>query len=437
MTTCAVEGIDIDDVVITAALDSRPARETDPQRETQALRSLAGLMVDRGEEVLPKFVDLALDLCDCVAAGLSLYEPTSDGGIFRWRHLRGIFRRFEGVTTPRCFSPCGVTLDRHEPVLCTHPERYYSWIAEAGLTVPEVLLVPLYLGNDEPFGTLWVVAAQTGHFDMRHARTMIEIATLVSVALRLSDRPALSASLADMPEEQRLSALLLKLERFESLDAADRTALIGASCRRRTIRRGDVVAAEVGTTIAVESGFVGEYRTFRDRHRQIVRLHVSGDLLPVVDARLGFEALSDLEITEWSTPILKAAGRERPAIARALDCARVMGDAMFYRWVAVLGGRSANVRIAHFFYELYVRLRDVGLASNHGYRMPLTQQNIASICGLSLVHTNKTLRNGLFEIARFTSGQVEIADLDALRYVAEFDLEPATLGRRIALRASR
>jgi hypothetical protein len=35
-----------------------------------------------------------------------------------------------------------------------HPERVYDWIAEANIIVPEVLLVPLYLGGKAPLGTL-------------------------------------------------------------------------------------------------------------------------------------------------------------------------------------------------------------------------------------------------------------------------------------------
>jgi hypothetical protein len=50
-------------------------------------------------------------------------------------------------------------------VLSRHPERVYDWIAEAIIIVPEVLLVPLYLGGKGPLGTLWIVSDREGHFD--------------------------------------------------------------------------------------------------------------------------------------------------------------------------------------------------------------------------------------------------------------------------------
>jgi hypothetical protein len=40
------------------------------------------------EEVLPRLVDPAMELAGGEAAGLSLFEPDSGAGVFRWRHLQ-------------------------------------------------------------------------------------------------------------------------------------------------------------------------------------------------------------------------------------------------------------------------------------------------------------------------------------------------------------
>ena len=122
-------------------------------------------MADRPDEVLPRFVDLALEMTGGVSAGLSLYEEHPAPGVFRWHCLRGELEPFNGATTPRDFSPCGVTLDRNAPVLSRQPECVYDWIAEANIIVPEVLLVPLYLGGAAALGTLWIVSDREGHFD--------------------------------------------------------------------------------------------------------------------------------------------------------------------------------------------------------------------------------------------------------------------------------
>ncbi|HJT44287.1 MAG TPA: HWE histidine kinase domain-containing protein [Rhizomicrobium sp.] len=172
-------------VYITSELDRRPAKAVDNLQAKRALLDLAARMVDRPEEVLPRFVDLAMELTGGVSAGLSLYEENPAPGVFRWRYLRGTLSPFDGATTPRNFSPCGITLDQNRPVLSSHPERFYDWISDAGIVVPEVLLVPLYLGGAEPLGTLWIVSDIEGHFDSGHAQLATELASFAGIALRM------------------------------------------------------------------------------------------------------------------------------------------------------------------------------------------------------------------------------------------------------------
>lgn len=184
------------DVYITEELDRRPPRKANYLQEKLALQELAARMAHQPEEILPRFVDLAMQITGGVSAGLSLYEANPAPGVFRWRFLRGILAPFENATTPRNFSPCGVTLDRNGPVLSSHPERVYDWISSADIVVPEVLLVPLYLGGKEPLGTLWIVSDKEGHFDRGHARAMTELASFVGIALRmLNSERQLSAAL--------------------------------------------------------------------------------------------------------------------------------------------------------------------------------------------------------------------------------------------------
>lgn len=173
------------EVFISSELARRQPKKTDYLSEKLALQELAARMVDEPSQVLPRFVELAMQMTDGVSAGLSLYEEEPAPGIFRWHHLCGSLAAFEGATTPRHDSPCGVTLDQAAPVLTRHSERLYSWIADANITVPEVLLVPLFLGGPEPLGTLWIVSDDEGHFDSGHARVATELATFVGIALRM------------------------------------------------------------------------------------------------------------------------------------------------------------------------------------------------------------------------------------------------------------
>jgi two-component sensor histidine kinase len=189
-------------VFITDELLKRPPRRGDAGRTKEALQALAARMVDDPADVLPHFVDLAMNLTQGVSGGLSVYDAETAPDIFEWRHLRGTLARFETATTPRDHSPCGVTLDCNLPTLAAYPERVYGWIADAGIVVPEVLLVPLYIGG-APLGTLWVVSDEDGHFDGGDAQTLSELAGFVGIALRMAQN---EASLRQALDEQETVA---------------------------------------------------------------------------------------------------------------------------------------------------------------------------------------------------------------------------------------
>lgn len=94
--------------------------------------------------------------------------------------------KFSGATTPRHYSPCGITLDRRMPILVQRPERVYTWLQEADVSLPECLLVPLYIGADVPLGTLWIVSEDEGHFDGKHADALADLAGFAGPALRMA-----------------------------------------------------------------------------------------------------------------------------------------------------------------------------------------------------------------------------------------------------------
>lgn len=192
----------VPDLFITRELARRTGSRADHRLESLALQELAARMAAEPEAVLPRFVELALEMTGAVSAGISLLDDEPAPATFRWISLRGSLAAFEGTTTPRDFSPCGVTLDRDEPTLSRRPERVYGWIADAGLTIPEVLLVPLHVGA-AALGTLWIVSDWEGRFDSGHARSLTELAAFVGIALRMSrTEQALQQAL----EEQRTIA---------------------------------------------------------------------------------------------------------------------------------------------------------------------------------------------------------------------------------------
>ena len=170
---------------VTDQLWERTASDPDYLREKLALQDLAQEMADRPAEVIPRLVELAMDACGGNSAGVSILE--SENEEFRWFGLKGVLQAFEGAKTPRNDSPCGVCMDLVEPILMDRPERAYSWIRDANITVPEVLLIPLTLKNGTALGTLWIVSEQPGVFNAGHARVLRELAAFAALALHMID----------------------------------------------------------------------------------------------------------------------------------------------------------------------------------------------------------------------------------------------------------
>lgn len=253
MNSTKAPALDLAEVYITDELTRRPPSAADHLREKIALQELAARMADDPEKVLPRFVDLAMEIAGGVSAGISLYEPSPAPGVFRWRYLRGTLAPFNEATTPRDFSPCGITVDRNAPTLSLHPERFYDWISNANIVVPEALLVPLHFDGPVPMGTLWIVSDQEGHFDSSHTRAATELAGFVSIALRmLRSKQQLQKAL----EEQRtfakemnhrvknLFAMTEGMIRLTGKEAADKTDMVRMLAgRMRSLARAHALAS--------------------------------------------------------------------------------------------------------------------------------------------------------------------------------------------------
>lgn len=242
---------------------------------------LAARLADASGEVLPRFVELAMEMTGGVSAGLSIFDAEREPHLFRWKHLHGSLARFEGATTPRSNSPCGVTLDAGMPILVAHPERLYDWIAAENLFLPEVLLVPLAAGGDQ-LGTLWVVGDSNGHFDSGDAQAMADLAVFVGMALLVRKREEESRRALEEQEivaqemSHRLRNLFAVTEgmiRGSARSAASPAAMAEAlSGRLHALARADsLVRRKVG-----DSGAVLEEKDLGDLIRAVVSAHGAG-----------------------------------------------------------------------------------------------------------------------------------------------------------------
>jgi CRP-like cAMP-binding protein len=84
-----------------------------------------------------------------------------------------------------------------------------------------------------------------------------------------------------------------------------------------------------------------------------------------------------------------------------------------------LGRRTALERTAFLLLHLFLRAEEAGLVKDACIQFPFTQQHVADTLGMSLVHTNKTLKRlFLTKAVRWKDRIFEVLDRTTLVKIA-------------------
>lgn len=229
----------------------------------------------------------------------------------------------------------------------------------------------------------------------------------------------------------RLDPMLRKLRLWARLNAADEQALLDLPYevvmigkQRPLIHEGDVVVH----CWLLLSGFCARYKIVGDGGRQIVSIHMVGDLVDLQNAILGVadhsvQALTDCEMAKIPIEAIRRLTDTRPKIKDALWFDTLVDGSIFREWVANVGRRDSKTRIAHLLCEFALKLDAIGLGEQLNYELPMTQEQLADATGLTPVHVNRMLQALVSEglIERVTSRSVLIGDWKRLAHAGDFD----------------
>jgi CRP-like cAMP-binding protein len=199
-------------------------------------------------------------------------------------------------------------------------------------------------------------------------------------------------------------------------------------------KRGELVA-EAGATILSEgshsaqlftllSGWAFRYKSLEDGRRQILNFLVPGDLAGLQGSILGtmehsVESLSPVILCVFQRSDLDDLFRGHPGLAFDVTWLAAREERMLDENLLSVGRRSAIERAAYLIGFLHGRALRSGLATGRQRAIPITQQHVADTLGLSLVHTNKTLRR-LAErgLIQWRDRSCEVLDEEGLLEVA-------------------
>ncbi|OCJ11843.1 Crp/Fnr family transcriptional regulator [Rhizobium sp. AC27/96] len=171
-------------------------------------------------------------------------------------------------------------------------------------------------------------------------------------------------------------------------------------------KKGELLV-DAGATIFLEgahsahlftilSGWGFRYKTLEDGRRQILNYVMPGDLIGLQGSIMGemqhsTEALSPISLCVFERAELMTLYNSHPSLAFDLTWIAAREERILDEHLLSIGRRSAIERAAYLIAYLYQRASGLHLF-NGSKVIPITQQHVADTLGLSVVHTNKTLK---------------------------------------------
>ena len=201
--------------------------------------------------------------------------------------------------------------------------------------------------------------------------------------------------------------------------------------------RGELVA-EPGAMILSEgahsaqlftllSGWAFRFKTLEDGRRQILNYCLPGDLIGLQGSVIGamdhsVEALSPAVLCVFQRDHMNELFRNQPGLSFDITWLASREERMLDENLLSVGRRSALERAAYLVAFLYKRAVSVGPAEPKSLLIPISQQHVADTLGLSIVHTNKTLKKLVDrQLIRWHDRACEVLDVNGLMGVAGWD----------------
>jgi CRP-like cAMP-binding protein len=197
-----------------------------------------------------------------------------------------------------------------------------------------------------------------------------------------------------------LTPIVNKLMQHSKLNPAEVQAVLTLPCHLANMSAGAYLMREgdrVESCIALLSGFIYRNKIAGNGARQILSIHLTGDLIDLYNELLNVSDHSVQTLTYAEVAIIPRRAisdicQDFPNIAQALWRETLVDRSMLREWLLNIGRRDARQRIAHLFCELVLRQEAAGLCEGPVYELPMTQEQIGDATGLTSVHVNRTIQ---------------------------------------------
>jgi CRP-like cAMP-binding protein len=180
----------------------------------------------------------------------------------------------------------------------------------------------------------------------------------------------------------------------------------------------------------VLSGWAFRYKMLDDGRRQILNYALPADMVGLQGALMremehSVEALTPLTLCVFPRAKLWDLYSKFPSLAFDITWLAAREEQLIDEQLVNLGRRTALERTAYLLMHLYVRADEAGMVKNGTIQFPFTQQHLADTLGMSLVHTNKTLKRLMASNAVSWKDRVfEMVDRAELTKIAGDEITP-------------
>jgi CRP-like cAMP-binding protein len=240
-----------------------------------------------------------------------------------------------------------------------------------------------------------------------------------------------TASKTGPPGPSFLEPMVRKLEYWYKFDDDDRAAVLGLPHNVRTLEQNHYIVREfdrASHSSLLLSGYAMRHKIVAGGARQIVALHMKGDIVDLQNSLLGTADHSVQMLTAGKVAMIprEAITRtafERPNVGKAMWIDTLVDASVFREWIANVGRRDARTRVAHILCEFSLRLKIAGMGEQNGYEMPMTQEQLGDATGLTSVHINRTLKSLEADqlITRTTPRSIVVGDWRKLAEAGDFN----------------
>jgi CRP-like cAMP-binding protein len=226
----------------------------------------------------------------------------------------------------------------------------------------------------------------------------------------------------------RTAPLEARVQSFAALRPQDLSVLRACDADLRATSQGAAIGGDAPLEThprLIVSGWAGAVRHLPDGRRQILQLFLQGDVLGLSPIRLGsVVALTGVTTTDARPLAAALAARAPPhaALHLAWERSRLARQQQILGHIVRLGRLSAYERTAHLVLEMMDRHRRAGLSDGRRMPWPLTQETLADVLGLSVVHVNRILQQLRREdMIVLQGGQLIVPDVERLSAVAAWE----------------